>query len=466
MLDSLDATVRRYPLNTLHLLPRALHALDARGIQSIGELVDAARKGIADLRAAGRRTHAGIREALDALSKSVLPNGTFDLIRYAVIRNFQILPVNDSLELSPQEFPAVFLEALEAAVKLRFGQSGSLVFMEYYRNNTEESSFQRIAKHLGSTRQAITLRKGNVVKMLRGALLENDYTGCCFRFRDSLTIPMRRLRARLKTPRNHVLRHSDWTQALAETLRLDPAHLESLERPLRAILGLSIVHPKARRFQPIVLPHIRGTAAFRRAQITIERLLRSEFPSGLTQSELLEQLQQLGEKDLTLQEIPTLIRSVAGVEYSERNKRFRLRTEMLSRLVDQLERLLDERGSAMHKRELTSAVSGFKKRAGSLRYSLHVAAAMSRDRRFKAIARSGFWVLEKWNTETGDIADAAARCLSEFGRPLTEAELFPLIAARRPVKFSSIMSSLRDDGRFHRVAPRTWELKRASPEQS
>ncbi len=116
----------------------------------------------------------------------------------------------------------------------------------------------------------------------------------------------------------------------------------------------------------------------------------------------------------------------------------------------------------MHRRELTLEVHGFKRRAGSLRTGMHVALALSRDKRFKAIARSGFWILAKWDLETGDIADVAARCLSESDRPLTEAELFPLIAARRPVKLNSIMSSLREDGRFRRVGPRTWELKRAS----
>jgi hypothetical protein len=135
---------------------------------------------------------------------------------------------------------------------------------------------------------------------------------------------------------------------------------------------------------------------------------------------------------------------------------------MLSKLTDQLERVLDEKGSPMHKRELTLAVRGFKRRAGSLRADRHVALAMSRDKRFRAVGRSGFWILTKWNIETGDIPEVAARCLKEANRPLTEAELFVLIAARRPVKFKSIMSSLREDGRFRRIAPRTWELKSAA----
>jgi hypothetical protein len=459
----LDTEARRYSLKTLHLRPRALHALEVIGISSVGDLVDAARKGITHLRAAGRQTLLELREALNALSKSVRSDGSFDAIQYAINRNFQMLPAHDCVELSNHEFPAVFLEALETAVKSRFGRLGNLVFTEYYRHASEESSFQRLRKKLGSTRQAITLRKGNIVQMLRGAVLDDDYTGCCFRFRDALVDPVRRLKAALDDPRRSALRHTDWTKSLEDILAVDWGNLELMEKPLRAILGLDVVHRVDRKFETIVLPKSRGTAAIARAQINIDRLLRSEFPSGLSKSELLEQLQRSGENDLTLQELSTLIHSISGIEYSKRTKRFRLRVEMLSRLADQLERLLDERGSPMHKRELTLEVSGFKRRKGSLRYSLHVAGAMSRDERFRAIARSGFWILAKWDTETGDIADVAARCLVEAGRALTEADLFSLIAARRPVNFNSIMSSLRDDGRFRRIGPRTWELKRADP---
>lgn len=113
----------------------------------------------------------------------------------------------------------------------------------------------------------------------------------------------------------------------------------------------------------------------------------------------------------------------------------------------------------MNKHELAREVGRFKGRAGSKRSALHVASAMSHDKRFKAIGRTGIWVLARWDVETGSLPDVAARCLKQSGRPLTEAELFQMIAARRPVNMNSILSSLREDGRFRRVAPRTWELR-------
>lgn len=96
------------------------------------------------------------------------------------------------------------------------------------------------------------------------------------------------------------------------------------------------------------------------------------------------------------------------------------------------------------------------------RTSRHVGAALSHDKRFETIGRSGVWSLAEWGLETGSTADVAARILRDSSRPLTEAELYPLIARRRPVKFDSIMSLLREDGRFRRVGPRTWELKDAA----
>lgn len=463
VLDALDATARSRSLKTLHLRPRAFHALESVGISSIGELVDAARSGIADLPAAGQQTRAELREALQALSKAARPNGDIDLIQYAVHRNFRILPEKNRAELSPRDFPKVFSRTLKAAVESRFGQSGSLVFAQYFfRHNSEGSSLRRVGRNLGLTRQAIALRKDIILEMLRGALLEDDYTGCCFRFRDALVAPLRRLRERLNSAQSHAFRHSGWKQAVADTWAIDPASLGGLEKLFRAILGFQIVHRSGRRFEPIILPKSRGTAGFTTAQKKIERLLRSQFPSGLSHSELLEQLQRSEETDLTRREILTLVDSIPGIEYFAYKKRFRLRVDRLTRLADQLDRILGERGSPMHRRELASEVGRFKGRAGSLRSALHVVAAMSRDKRFRAIGRTGFWILANWDIETGDIADVAARCLSKSDRPLTEAELFPLIAARRPVKLNSIMSSLRDDGRFRRVAPRTWELKRVS----
>ncbi len=331
-LDVLGAAARQHSLKVLHLRPRALHALESVGITSIGKLVDSARDGIGDVPAAGRGTHLELRDVLQTLSNSVRPDGDIDLIQYAVHRNFGLLPKKDCAELSPRDFPKVFLRALQEAVKSRFGEPGVFLFEKYFLelNSEAPSSLARVGGNLGLTPQGISLRKERILEILRGALLEGDYTGCRFRFRDALVAPLRRLNERLGSVQGQTFRDSDWKQALADTWAVDPANFGALENLLRAILCLQVVHPSGRQFEPIILPKSRGTATFAAAQIKIERLLRSEFPNGLSKSELLEQLQRLGETDLTLREIPTLINSIPGIEYSERLKRFRLRVELLT----------------------------------------------------------------------------------------------------------------------------------------
>ena len=459
-LDSLDAAVRRRPLKILHLSARALHALDSVGINSIRKLITAARHGIGDLRAAGQQTRAELRDALVSLSKAVRPNGDVDFLGYAVLRDFHILPEKEYSGPSSGNFGKIFSEAVKAAVELRFGEPGRVVFEQYFLSKDSKApTFRRIAPTLSLTPQAIALRKDRIVRMLRGALLEDDYTGCRFRFRDPLVVPLRCLRTRLNSTPSDAFCHSDWKQAVTETWAIDSADLGALEPLLRAILGFEVVHRGGRQFESILLSKSRGTSAFTIAQRKIERLLRFQFPSGLSKIQILKQLQGSGETDLTLSEVSTLVHSIMGLEWIGPEAKFRVRVDRLARLADQLERIIDERGSPMGRLELAREVSRFKGRAGSKRSAMHVASAMSRDKRFKPIGRTGLWTLARWDIETGDIADVAARCLSQSGRPLTEAELFPLIAARRPVRVHSIGSSLRDDGRFRRIAPRTWELK-------
>ena len=56
--------------------------------------------------------------------------------------------------------------------------------------------------------------------------------------------------------------------------------------------------------------------------------------------------------------------------------------------------------------------------------------------------------------------EIAAELFRASGKPMTEAELHQLISSKRPIKFGSLASLLREDGRFRRVRPRTWELNR------
>jgi len=459
-LDMLGAAVRRHSLKTLHLRPRALHALESAGINSIRKLITAARRGIGNLRAAGQQTEAELHEVLVSLSKVALPNGDIDFLGYAILRDFHILPETDHAGLPSSDFGRIFSRAVRTAVESRFGEPGRVLFDRYFlREDSEAPSFRRMARTLGPTAQAIALRKDRIVRMLRGALFEDDYTGCRFRFRDAVVIPLRRLKARLNATENVAVGYTDWKLAVTETLAINAADLDALEHLFRAILGLEIVHPSAKRFESIILPKIRGTSAFGAAQEKIEMLLRTQFPRGLSKTEILEQLQRESPTDLTLKDVSTVIHSISGIECIGRETRIRVRVDRLARLADQLERILEEKGSPTNKQELAREVGRFKGRAGSKRSARHVASAMSKDQRFRAIGRTGIWVLARWEVETGSIPDVAARCLNQSGRPLTEAELFHLIAARRPVKKNSIMSSLRDDGRFRRVAPKTWELK-------
>jgi len=353
-------------------------------------------------------------------------------------------------------------EVARAAVESRWGSSGSLVFERYLlRDEAKPVLLKEIGQDLGCTKQGASLKKEKIVGMLSEAILDDSYSGCRFRFRDAFVAPLRRLRERLATKPDCALRYSEWQKIVARVLEVPATEIGPLESLLFDILDYHVVHPLGTRFEPIILPRSRETLPFSVALKETERLLRFEFPNGLSEKQLFEKLRYPdGRAGPSLPEIPTLVNSIPGIERVKPRGRIRLRLERVPRIVDQLERILREKGSEMHIRELALELGRFKGRHGSVRSPRHVSAALNPDNRFKPIARSGFWILSEWShIETRTVAEIAAEVLGRSTKSMTEAELYRLISARRPVKIDSMGSLLREDGRFHHVGPRTWELK-------
>ena len=460
-LDGLENSARNCSIRTLHLSARAVNALSARGIHSIGRLIDYARDGIADLDGAAGKTFAEINEALEALSRSVDPSGTVDWLNYAAQRDFVLLPKEFLTKLSSRRFLRIFPDVAKLAVESRYGQRESYVLERYLlRDESERASLEEVGQGLGYTRQGASLLKRRVVRLLMDTIMDDDYSGCWFRFRPVFVAPLRRLSAALGVAQRRALAYSRWERIVAKTLGVTPPELGPLGRLFLAILGYQVVDFKSKRFHPIILPKNRKTPPFRNALEQAERLLRRELSAGTSKEQLFERLRtQDAQVGPTLSEIPTLLESIPGTERTIRGGLYQVRLERPKRLADQLERLLREKGSAMHFRELAAKVSRLRGKARPIKSPIHVGVALSYDPRFKPIARTGLWVLAEWNVETRTIADIAADFLRDSEKPLTEAELYELIGTRRPINRISISTSLRDSGRFCRTGPRTWELR-------
>lgn len=464
-LDGLMSSFRKGNLEILHPSPRARNSLQRIGISSVGALVDAARRGIKDLSAAGPGTTIEIEDALGALSQSIRNDGSVDWMTFAAERKFIILPKRIYAELSLRSFLKIFPEITKTAVECRFGPLGSFVFQHYLLQDAKNSnSLEEVARGVARTKQGVALLKDKVLTMLRGAILDDDYCGCHFRFRHIFVTPLREIADALITAEKRPLPYFQWQDMVARLWGITVAELAPVENLLFSILGYHLVHPSGSRFQPIILPKSKDTSPFTAALPATQRLLRYHFPNGLSEKQLLAKLGQSGRVGLTASEIPAIIDSVSGIKRVKGEGKFQINLDMVVRLSDQLERILRKRGGPMHLRELTAEIARVRRRPGRVLTVRNISAALSHQERFKSVSRTGYWVLREWkNVETGTIADIAAEILHRSKRSMTQAQLYPLIARRRLVGTSSLCTILRQDGRFRRVAPMTWELKIDKP---
>ncbi|HJU11148.1 MAG TPA: DNA-directed RNA polymerase subunit alpha C-terminal domain-containing protein [Candidatus Binataceae bacterium] len=453
--------VRRHSVAAIHLSVRAKNALNQAGIRTIGDLIDHVSPRLATLRALGELSMAEIRGALWALAESVQRDGKVDWIGYARLRRFTILPeAKLSGEASPRQFLKQFPKAAAAAVESRFASEGRIVFRKYLLvSGAGSRSLDRIGERLDRTKQAAFLLKQKIVDCLKRSILDDDYTGCRFRFRSTFVRPLRELSGAMMG-QDRALPYPKWTQILEKTWQVTPDDLGVLETLILELLGYKIRYSSTHLHAPVVAASKQPTSDLAAVLTTTERLLRRDFPAGLSIKDLTAKLRARGHPNMDTRKLTEFVKTISGIE--ENRGKFRVRLERLSRVTDQLERILQTTGHPMTSSNLAKQMEKFRGRAGAKRTTHNIGSAMSMDprKRFTPLGRSGLWSLATWDFETGSIPDVAARLLREAGQPMNEYQLFRLIRERRPVKPKSIGKVLRDDERFRHVGPGRWDLKK------
>lgn len=443
-------------IGLLHLSNRASNALEINGINLIGDLVEAARCGFVATQA-GAKSIAEIEEALRSLSRSVGREGRVDWLHYAAIRRFLIVPTDKLAGFSKKQFMRIFPAAVETAIESAFGARGKILFQEFCSGDASDAATSR---RFGLTRQGTSLIREKVLRILRGALFNDDYRGCRFRFRHDFVAPFRNLKEALRATHGRAITYGEWEKILDQTWGFSAIKLASAEHLLFAIIDYQLVRPTGSQIEAIVLPGGRNVLPLRRVLAETADLLNRKFPTGISKAQLFRQLRRVQGDAVHRTEIPVYVKAISGVEALESNGRIRAPIDDIRRMTDQLERILREKRAPMHTQELAAQIGRYKGREGSIRSARNVGSAMSADKRFKAIGRSGVWILSDWKqVETRTIAEIAAGFVRQTARPMTEAELFERISHLRSVKQKSIGTLLREDGRFRRTKPLTWGLK-------
>ncbi len=456
--------VRAQPLGSLHLNARAIHCLERENIGSIGELIDRAGRRLIDVGGAGEKSAGEITDSLRALSRSVRGNGRVDWVAYAMKRGFHLLPAAKGKWDLPRRFISILPEVIGRSAASCFGARAPVVFRQLVIGQPGHREAVRGPDPKPEySRQTRALIRDEFLRMLREAIFHDDYAGCHFRFREEFVAPLRLLKEALSGAGRRALTYGDWEKVLWDVWRMQPEELGELEDLLLSLMGRQILRLGRGRNAAIVIPRQRSTSRFKVALQTTDRLLRTQHPGGRSETQLLEELHAAGVANLDREELRAVTETMTDVERDARTGRLRVRIEGLRRMSDQLERILLERKMPMGGHALAEELSGLKRNIASKRGARHVRAAMSNDKRFKPIGRTGVWALAVWDhVETRTVGDIVADALRRSPKPMAEAKICSLVLASREVKKDSIGRMLREDSRFRRIAPLTWQLNRQS----
>lgn len=457
-LSKLSASFLSGSLAELHLSRRGINALGAIGINTIGNLIAAARDGITSLRASGALTAAEIVQALHAMAGTVMSSGDVDWIAYAERRRFLVLPEERRDSYTAAEFLRAFPRVCEAAVSRTLGPLGRVVLLRrVFRHPDIVSLLREVAATINLTSERIRLVEKEIEEMLWFAIWKQEYRGCDFRFRDEFLQPLYDLADRVCSHPSKTLSEQGWRSLLQECWDVTPAALGQQTSLLHHLLGLPAHLPDVgeRILAPGRSPGWRSGKIARH----IRRFIRAQSTRDFTVAELHRALtREMGEVPYDEAELRRLVASFEGVETGRDQDHYRVKLSNLATHQDRCERILSEHGSPLHFREILARIARAAPAAAkdTLRALEHGQLDKSR---FIPLGRSGFWALKEWSHLTGgSVADLAAKILSGSHGPLTEKQLFDLMSEQRPVRLKSIGTLLSEDARFYRVAPATWAL--------
>ena len=445
-LRALNARERKLGLAKAHLSRRAINALEKARIETIGQLITRAERGIINLAGLGIFKGLEVVATLDALADAIRTDGSIDWLKFAQLRNFVVLP-RSAIAATPREFIREFPRVCEIAITTTFNKNAVRVLKTHLlRGACAYNARTKTGKVLTLNRETIRLYENEIVDALRGAIWDEDYCGCEFRFRREFVVPLLELRKCLLQKTSPNLR-SSWVAALQESWGVDPQAVSNQE-----VLLLRLLRRDAPSFQ-------QESWVFGRVHAEVRQFVRRNRTRQIGLRQVWQHVtRKLGRLAATPKEVLTILETLPTLERGTEKDSFVVTLKELG-YTDRFEVILRRRGAPMHLQELATAIAADSSEGKPL--DLHLTTnLLSPSPRFVPVGRSGYWALREWrNVETRTIVDIAAEILAGSPQPLHYSELFRLIKTRRRIARTSLGTMLRDDGRFMRVARATWALK-------
>jgi hypothetical protein len=329
------------------------------------------------------------------------------------------------------------------------------------RQPADFATLDYIASALRLTGERLRVIEDHIVQMLQSAIWDDDYLGCRFRFRSSFVQPLRKLREQLGR-RPHRCEHeqrrgtsvaSPWNTPQADSKFWTVLLLRLLNLPVKSAPGLEAA------FLPDAPPLTKGSGVK-----ALRNFLASCGPRAFTVLEVASNLQlAVGAAAPDVNELRRAFRSTAAIEYAPDTGQYRVALPLLRTYPDRAERILRDHGKPLHFREIYRLLG---QAAPEAIVGLSVQAfgkSVANCKRFTSLGRSGFWGLPEWALHGGTVAELAAQLCADRQGPVAEREIYEFVCPLRPVARNSIGTLLREDGRFLRVAPATWQLTTLEP---
>ena len=446
-LRALSARERELGLAKAHLSRRAINALEKARIETIGKLIKRAERGIINLAGLGIFKGLEVVATLDALADAIRTDGSIDWLKFAQLRNFVVLP-RSAIAATPREFICEFPRVCEVAAATTFNENALRVLKTHLlRGASAYNARTKTGKLLTLNRETIRLYENEIVDALRGAIWDEDYCGCEFRFRREFVVPLLELRKCLLQKTSPNLR-SSWIAALQESWGVDPQAVSDQE-----VLLLRLLRRDAPSFQ-------QESWLFGRVHAEVRQFVRRNRTRQIGLRQVWQHVtRKLGRLAATPKEVRTILDSLPKLERGVEKDSFVVPLKALD-YTDRCEVILRARGAPIHLRELNSAITADSSDRNRRKIKL-TCALLSASRRFVPVGRTGYWALREWqDVETRTIPDIAADILEASPRPLRGTELYRLIKVRRRIGYNSIGTLLGCDKRFKKVARGTWALKK------
>ena len=245
---------------------------------------------------------------------------------------------------APRDFIREFPPVCEAAIATTFNENAVRVFKtRLLRDASAYNARTKTGKLLSLNRERIRLHENEIIDALRGAIWNEDYCGCQFRFRREFVTPLLELRECLLQKRSPNLR-SSWAAALQVCWGVNPQAVSNQE-----ILLLRLLGKHASSFQ-------RQSWAFRHAHAEVYRFVRSNRTRPIEVRRVRQHVRRkLGGLAPTTKEVLTILKSLPNLERGAERDSFVVPLKALG-YTDRCEVVLRARGAPMHLRDLNSAI--------------------------------------------------------------------------------------------------------------